>query len=65
MYSHNISITSVFPLSACYCELVSYHFVFYVCYLLTFFFIPLTTLSKKYPTLDWENKVLYLGGYNT
>jgi hypothetical protein len=24
-----------------------------------------TTLSKKYPTLGWENKVLHLGGYNT
>jgi hypothetical protein len=24
-----------------------------------------TTLSKKYPTLGQENKVLYLGGYNT
>jgi hypothetical protein len=22
-------------------------------------------LSKKYPTLGWENKVLYLGGYST
>jgi hypothetical protein len=24
-----------------------------------------TTLSKKYLTLGWENKVLYLGDYNT
>jgi hypothetical protein len=24
-----------------------------------------TSLSKKYPTLGRENKVLYLGGYNT
>jgi hypothetical protein len=24
-----------------------------------------TSLSKKYPTFGQENKVLYLGGYNT
>jgi hypothetical protein len=24
-----------------------------------------TSLSKKYPTLGWENKVIYLCGYNT
>jgi hypothetical protein len=22
-------------------------------------------LSKKYPTMGWENKIPYLGGYNT